>query len=59
MGMQAAPKTARDSGSHASELAERVPTDPKGRFEALARFYGPQKALFDKTWQLSDIERIG
>jgi hypothetical protein len=35
-----------------------VPTDPKGRFEVLARFYGPQKALFDKTWKLSDIERI-
>ena len=36
-----------------------VPTDPKGRFEVLARFYGPQKALFDKkTWKLPDIERI-
>ena len=35
-----------------------VPTDPQGRFEVLARFYGPQKALFDKTtWKLSDIER--
>ena len=35
-----------------------VPTDPKGRFEVLARFYGPDKALFDKTWKLSDIERL-
>ena len=35
-----------------------VPTDPKGSFEVLARFYGPQKALFDKTWRLPDIERI-
>mgnify|MGYP003576815463 CR=1 FL=1 len=35
-----------------------IPTDPKGRFEVLARFYGPQKALFDKTWKLPDIERI-
>jgi hypothetical protein len=34
-----------------------IPTDPKGRFEVLARFYGPQKALFDKTWKLPDIER--
>jgi hypothetical protein len=34
-----------------------VPTDPKGRFEVLARFYGPKKPLFDKTWQLTDIER--
>jgi len=35
-----------------------IPTDPKGRFEVLARFYGPQKALFEKTWKLPDIERI-
>ena len=35
-----------------------VPTDPKGRFEILARFYGPQKALFEKTWKLADIEKI-
>ena len=35
-----------------------VPTDPDGRFEVLARFYGPQKPLFDKTWVLPDIERV-
>jgi hypothetical protein len=35
-----------------------VPTDPGGRFEVLARFYGPQKPLFDKTWKLPDIERM-
>jgi hypothetical protein len=35
-----------------------VPTDPKGRFEVLARFYGPKTPLFDKTWQLTDIERV-
>src|SRR5262249_4139874 len=23
------------------------------------RFYGPEKAVFDKTWQLPDIERVG
>ena len=34
-----------------------VPTDPGGRFEVLARFYGPQKPLFDKTWKLPDIEK--
>jgi hypothetical protein len=34
-----------------------IPTDSKGTFEVLARFYGPQKALFDKTWRLPDIER--
>lgn len=35
-----------------------VPTDPKGHFEVLFRFYGPTKALFDKTWKLPDIERV-
>ena len=35
-----------------------IPTDPNGRFEVLARFYGPQKALFDKTWVMSDIGRV-
>jgi hypothetical protein len=34
-----------------------VPTDPKGKFEVLFRFYGPQKPLFDKTWKLPDIEK--
>lgn len=33
-----------------------VPTG-HGRFEVLFRFYGPEKALFDKTWKLPDIER--
>jgi hypothetical protein len=35
-----------------------VPTDPKGHFEVLARFYGPEKALFDKSWRLNDIEEV-
>jgi hypothetical protein len=42
-------------------LAKRsnwIPTDPHGRFEVVARFYGPQKALFDKTWKLPGIERL-
>jgi len=34
-----------------------MPTDPSGHFEVLARFYGPQPPLFDKTWVLPDIER--
>jgi hypothetical protein len=34
-----------------------VPTNAKGRFEALFRFYGPEKPLFEKTWVLPDIER--
>ena len=35
-----------------------VPTDGGGQFEVLFRFYGPQKALFDQTWVLPDIEKI-
>jgi hypothetical protein len=38
--------------------ANWVPTDPNGRFEVLARFYGPEKPLFEKTWKLPDIERV-
>ena len=34
-----------------------VPTDQKGNFEVLFRFYGPEKSLFDKTWKLPDIEK--
>jgi hypothetical protein len=35
-----------------------VPTSPEGQFEVLFRLYGPEKALFDKTWVLPDIERV-
>ncbi len=38
--------------------ANWVPTDPDGKFEVLFRLYGPEKPLFDKTWNLPDIERI-
>jgi len=27
------------------------------RFEALFRFYGPEKSVFDKSWTLPDIEK--
>jgi hypothetical protein len=42
----------------ASGESNWVPTDPNGRFEVLARFYGPKKPLFDKTWRLNDIEEM-
>jgi hypothetical protein len=35
-----------------------VPTSPTGKFEVLFRLYGPEKALFDKTWKLPDIEQL-
>jgi hypothetical protein len=39
--------------------ANWVPTRADGRFEVLFRFYGPEKPVFDKTWMLPDIERVG
>ena len=36
-----------------------VPTDAQRQFEILFRFYGPEKSLFEKTWVLPDIEKIG
>jgi hypothetical protein len=33
-----------------------VPTSGSGKFEVLFRLYGPEKALFEKTWKLPDIE---
>jgi hypothetical protein len=35
-----------------------VPTSAGCGFEVLFRFYGPEKPLFDKTWRLSDIDKI-
>ena len=39
--------------------ANWLPTQAGRRFEAMARFYGPQPALFDHSWVLPDLERIG
>jgi hypothetical protein len=41
----------------AGKEANWIPTSSNGRFEVLFRFYGPQPALYDKTWVLPDIER--
>ena len=38
--------------------ANWVPTDPKRKFELLARFYGPEKGFFDKTWKMGDVEEV-
>jgi hypothetical protein len=38
--------------------ANWVPTDPSRKFELMFRLYGPTKALFDKTWRLSDVEKV-
>jgi hypothetical protein len=44
--------------SPAGRESNWIPTDPQGRFEVLFRFYGPTPALFDRSWKLTDIERI-
>jgi hypothetical protein len=38
--------------------ANWIPTDPARKFELMARFYAPTKALFEKTWVLPDVEEI-
>jgi len=38
--------------------ANWVPTDANRNFELLARFYGPEKAFFDKTWKMGDVEEV-
>lgn len=35
-----------------------VPTNPKGKFELLARFYGPEKGFFEKAWKMEDVEEV-
>ncbi len=35
-----------------------IPTKAGRGFEVLARFYGPKPALFDKSWQIGDLERV-
>jgi hypothetical protein len=35
-----------------------IPTDPNGKFELLARFYGPTKGLYDGSWKLNDVEKV-
>jgi hypothetical protein len=40
------------------DLANWVPTKACNIFETLFRFYGPEQALFDKSWKLPDIQKI-
>jgi hypothetical protein len=42
----------------AAKESNWVPTNRDGGFEVLFRFYGPEQALFDKSWVLPDIERV-
>jgi hypothetical protein len=35
-----------------------LPTDPKRRFFLLGRFYGPEPALLDASFQLNNVEMV-
>ncbi len=35
-----------------------IPANPDREFELLARFYGPEKEFFEKTWKMSDAEEV-
>jgi hypothetical protein len=41
----------------AGKASNWVPTMGRN-FEVLFRFYGPQQALFSKTWVLPDLEAV-
>jgi hypothetical protein len=38
--------------------ANWIPTSPGEPWFTMFRFYGQEKSLFEKTWKLSDIERL-
>jgi hypothetical protein len=42
----------------AGKEANWIPTNANGQFEVLFRLYGPEKAFFDKTWKLPDVEQV-
>ena len=42
----------------AGKEANWIYTAPDKQWVALFRFYGPEKAVFDKSWQLPDIEKV-
>lgn len=35
-----------------------MPTDSNRHFELLFRLYGPKKELFEKRWNLPDVEEL-
>jgi len=51
-------RSAQSRPAPVGKEANWVPTSVEGQFEVLFRFYGPEKALFEKTWKLPDIEAM-
>jgi hypothetical protein len=35
-----------------------VPVNQQRQFELLARFYGPERAFFEKSWKMGDVEEV-
>jgi len=42
----------------AGKEANWIYTAPGRQWVARFRFYGPEKAVFEKTWKLPDIEKV-
>ncbi|KRD11234.1 hypothetical protein ASE21_05875 [Flavobacterium sp. Root901] len=42
----------------AGKEANWIPTNPKRKFELLARFYGPEKGFFEKAWKMGDVTQV-
>ena len=56
---------AHDDGSIDVYFGPEPPAGPRSNwiptgqaFFLIFRFYGPEKPLFEKTWQLPDVERV-
>jgi hypothetical protein len=42
----------------AGQQANSIPTTPNTNYWLYFRFYGPKPAVFTKTWQLPDLEKV-
>jgi hypothetical protein len=42
----------------AGKEANWVSTTPGKQWFAMFRFYGPEKTLFEKSWKLTDIDKV-
>ena len=51
-------RIARAGRAAVAGLDGSAATDPKRRFFLLARFYGPEPALFDGSFELNNIEKL-
>jgi hypothetical protein len=61
-GLQKNPDSSVDLhiGPHSPPGKDELDSEKKagGSFEAILRFYGPEKTFLDKVWTLGDIEEV-